>query len=35
MTVMGGKVGPAFGRLGGDRMLEVERCLALFLGIAR
>ncbi len=35
MTVMRGKVGPAFGRLGGDRMLEVERCLALFLGIAR
>ncbi len=35
MTVMCGKVGPAFGRLGGDRMLEVERRLALFLGIAR
>jgi mRNA interferase MazF len=35
MTVMRGKVGPAFGRLGQDRMLEVERCLALFLGIAR
>ena len=35
MTVMRGKVDPAFGRLGGDRMLEVERCLALFLGIAR
>jgi mRNA interferase MazF len=35
ITVMRGKVGPAFGRLGQDRMLEVERCLALFLGIAR
>jgi mRNA interferase MazF len=35
MTVTRGKVGPAFGRLGQDRMLEVERCLALFLGIAR
>ena len=35
MTVMRGKVGPAFGRLGQDRMLEVERGLALFLGIAR
>ncbi len=35
MTVMRGKVGPTFGRLGGDRMLEVERRLALFLGIAR
>jgi mRNA interferase MazF len=35
MIMMRGKVGPAFGRLGADRMLEVERCLALFLGIAR
>jgi mRNA interferase MazF len=35
MTVMRGEVGPAFGTLGQDRMLEVERCLALFLGIAR
>jgi mRNA interferase MazF len=35
MTVMRGKVGPKFGRLGRDRMPEVERCLALFLGIAR
>ena len=35
MTVMRGKVGPKFGRLGRDRMLEVERRLALFLGIAR
>jgi mRNA interferase MazF len=35
MTVMRGKVGPAFGRLGGDRMLEVERGLAVFLGITR
>jgi mRNA interferase MazF len=35
MTVMRVKVGPPFGRLGADRMLEVERRLALFLGIAR
>jgi mRNA interferase MazF len=35
MTVTRAKVGPAFGRLGGGRMLEVERRLALFLGIAR
>jgi mRNA interferase MazF len=35
MTVMRGKVGPSFGRLNADRMLEVERRLALFLGIAK
>ena len=35
MTVMRGKVGPAFGTTRRDRMLEVERRLALFLGIAR
>ncbi len=35
MTVTRAKVGRAFGKLGGDRMLEVERRLALFLGIAR
>lgn len=35
MTVMRAKVGPPFGRLDAIRMLEVERLLALFLGIAR
>ena len=35
MTVVRGKIGPVFGRLDVDRMLEVERRLALFLGIAK
>jgi len=35
MTVMRGKLGPAFGRLDPDAMLEVERRLAVFLGIAK
>ena len=35
VTVMRAKVGPSFGALDADRMLEVERLLALFLGIAK
>ncbi|MDM7457120.1 MAG: type II toxin-antitoxin system PemK/MazF family toxin [Tepidimonas sp.] len=35
MTVKRDKVGPAFGRIGTDALLEVERCLAVFLGIAK
>jgi mRNA interferase MazF len=35
MTVARDKVGPPFGRLDGETMLEVERCLAVFLGIAK
>ena len=35
MTVKRDKVGPAFGRIGEDAMVEIERCLALFLGIAK
>lgn len=35
MTVKRDKVGPAFGRIDADTMLEVERCLAVFLGIAK
>jgi mRNA interferase MazF len=35
MTVKRGKVGPAFGRIDADAMVEVERCLAVFLGIAK
>ncbi|MFT4101845.1 MAG: type II toxin-antitoxin system PemK/MazF family toxin [Burkholderiaceae bacterium] len=35
MTVKRDKVGPTFGRLGADALVEVERCLALFLGIAK
>ncbi|MFT4067662.1 type II toxin-antitoxin system PemK/MazF family toxin [Paraburkholderia sp.] len=35
MTVKREKLGPTFGRLGADALVEVERCLALFLGIAK
>ena len=35
MTVRRDKVGPAFGRLDVDTMVQVERCLAVFLGIAK
>ncbi|WP_434025716.1 type II toxin-antitoxin system PemK/MazF family toxin [[Pseudomonas] boreopolis] len=35
MTVMREKIGPTFGRLDANTLVEVERCLALFLGIAK
>jgi mRNA interferase MazF len=35
LTVKRDKVGPAFGQVDADVMLEVERCLAVFLGIAK
>lgn len=35
MTVKRDKVGPAFGRIDVDALVEVERCLALFVGIAK
>ncbi|WP_153110613.1 type II toxin-antitoxin system PemK/MazF family toxin [Propionivibrio limicola] len=35
MTVKRDKVGQAFGRIDADALLEVERCLAVFLGIAK
>lgn len=35
MTVKRDKVGPAFGHIGADVLVEVERCLAVFLGIAK
>jgi mRNA interferase MazF len=35
MTVKRDKVGQAFGRIDADAMVEVERCLAVFLGIAK
>lgn len=35
MTVKHEKLGQAFGRLDADAMVEVERCLAVFLGIAK
>ncbi len=35
MTVKLDKLGPTFGRVDSDAMIEVERCLAVFLGIAK
>ena len=35
MTVKREKAGPVFGRIDADALVEVERCLAVFLGIAK
>lgn len=35
MTVKRDKVGQTFGRIETDAMVEIERCLAVFLGIAK
>ena len=35
MTVKRDKLGQAFGRIDADTMVEIERCLAVFLGIAK
>jgi mRNA interferase MazF len=35
MTVKRDKLGPTFGRIDVDALVEVELCLAVFLGIAR
>lgn len=35
LTVKRDKIGPAFGRIDANVIVEVERCLALFLGIAK
>lgn len=35
MTVKRAKIGQAFGHIDADAMVEVERCLAVFLGIAK
>ena len=35
MTVKRDKVGPVIGRVDENCLLEIERCLALFLGIAK
>lgn len=35
MTVKRDKVGPSFGRIEADALVEIERCLAVFLGIAK
>lgn len=34
VTVKREKLGPAFGQIEADTLLEIERCLAVFLGIA-
>lgn len=35
MTVKSDKVGQTIGRIDGDALVEVERCLAVFVGIAK
>lgn len=35
MTVQRDKLGPAFGRIDADTLVEVERCLAVFLGLGK
>lgn len=35
MTVKRDKIGPAFGCIDANTLVEVERCLAVFLGIAK
>ena len=35
MTVKRDKIGASFGRIDADALIEVERCLAVFLGIAK
>lgn len=35
MTVQRDRLGPAFGRIDADTLVEVERCLAVFLGIGK
>lgn len=35
LTVKRDKIEPAFGRIDADALVQVERCLAVFLGIAK
>jgi mRNA interferase MazF len=35
VTVKHDKVGQAFGRINAETLVEIERCLAVFLGIAK
>jgi mRNA interferase MazF len=35
MTVKRDKLGEPFGRIDADVLVEIERCLAVFLGIAK
>jgi len=35
MTVKREKLGPVFGHIDANKLVEIERCLAVFLGIAK
>ncbi|GFE61313.1 type II toxin-antitoxin system PemK/MazF family toxin [Geobacter sp. AOG2] len=35
MTVKYDMIGPAFGHVDADTLVEIERCLAVFLGVAK
>ena len=35
VTVRRDKLGPVFGHMDADALVEIERCLAVFLGIAK
>ena len=35
LTVKGEKIGPRIGRINSEQLLEIDRCLAVFLGIAK
>jgi mRNA interferase MazF len=35
MTIKREKIGPVFGRIDPNTLVEVDRCLAVFLGIAK
>lgn len=35
MTIKRDKIGPSFGQIDVDALVEIERCLAVFLGIAK
>ncbi|WGQ34065.1 type II toxin-antitoxin system PemK/MazF family toxin [Alcaligenes faecalis] len=35
LTVKRDKIGQSFGSVGADTLVEIERCLAVFLGIAK
>lgn len=35
MTIRRDKIGPAFGHIDANTLVEIERCLAVFLGIAK
>lgn len=35
LTVKNDEIGPTFGSLNPDLLVEIERCLAVFLGVAK